>query len=193
MRGIFSTILGGQIGTYDEFWGCSESYIGYAYLFKIKVSFFGFLSFIFLPAGSAGLLGLEGGEGGEVDLLLGGGPDQELVGVDEVLADLDVSLMDEDSGLMDGLGLEAFLVDSGLDTLIEELVEGKTQDVIQLELLVGEQTVSVHSVEKGGSFEESTRVFFFEGEEFSGGLSESGEEEMDSPDLTLVLETVLTN
>jgi hypothetical protein len=45
-----------------------------------------------------------------------------LVGVNEVLADLDVALMNEDTSLMDGFSLEAFLIDSGLETLIKEFV-----------------------------------------------------------------------
>lgn len=48
----------------------------------------------------------------------------------------------------------------------------------------------MHSVEKGGTFEQSSGIFFFEGKELSGCFSESGEEEMDSPDFSLVLEAV---
>ena len=103
----------------------------------IYTSFFSLLSFVFLSAGPAGLLGLEGRKRGEVDLLLWGSSDQELVSIDEVLADLDMSLMDQDSGLMDRLGLEALLIDTGLDSLIEEFIEGKTENVIELEFLVG--------------------------------------------------------
>jgi len=51
----------------------------------------------------------------------------------------------------------------------------------------------VHSVEEGSSFEESSGVFFLESEELTSSLSKLGEEEMDSPDLTLVLETVLSD
>jgi hypothetical protein len=126
-------------------------------MLKYEVSFFSWLlSFVFLSAGSAGLLGLEGGEGSEVDLLLRGGSDEELISVDKIFADFDVSLIDEDSSLMDGFGLESFLVDSGLETLVEELVYSETQDVIELEFLVAEQTVSVHSVEQGSTFEKSS-------------------------------------
>lgn len=82
------------------------------------------LSFVFLSAGAAGLLGLEGRKRSQIDLLLRGGSDEELVGIDQVLADLDVSLVDENSGLVDGLGLEAFLIDPGLQSLVEELVDG---------------------------------------------------------------------
>lgn len=116
-----------------------------------------------------------------------------MVGVDKALADLDVSLVDQHTGLMDALGLEPFLVDTGLQSLIQELIQGKTQHVIELEFLIAEETVAVHSVEEGSAFEESTGVFLFKGEEFSGCFSELGEEEVNSPDLTLVLEAVLAD
>lgn len=111
------------------------------------------LSLVLLPAGPASLLGLEGRQRGKVDLLLGDGSNQELVGIDQILADFDVPLMDQNSRLMDGLGLESLLVDSGLQSLIEELVDGQTQHVIQLQLLVGEQTISMHSVQQCSSLE----------------------------------------
>lgn len=101
--------------------------------------------------------------------------------------------MDQHTGLVDALRLEAFLVDTVLQSLIQELIQGQTQHVIELEFLIAEETVAVHSVEEGSAFEESTRVFLFEGEEFSGCLSELGEEEVNSPYLTLVLEAVLAD
>jgi hypothetical protein len=51
----------------------------------------------------------------------------------------------------------------------------------------------VHPVEEGSAFEQPSGVLLLEGEQFSGGFSESREQEMDSPDLTLVLEAVLAN
>lgn len=126
-------------------------------MLKYEQSFLsGLLSFVFLSAGAASLLGLEGREGSEVDLLLRGSSDEELVGIDEILADLDVSLVDEDSGLVDGLSLEAFLVDPSLDALVKELVDGQTEHVIELELLTSEEAIAVHSVEEGSAFEESS-------------------------------------
>jgi len=92
---------------------------------------------------------------------------------------------------MHTLGLEALLVDPGLQTLIQKLVEGQSQDVIEFELLIGEQTVPVHSVEQGSTFEESSRVLLLKSEQLSGCFSEAGEQKMHSPDLAFVLEAVL--
>lgn len=114
-------------------------------------------------------------------------------GVDKVLADLDVPAVDQGSSLMDALGLEALLVDSGLQPLVKELIDGKTQHVIELELFVGEETVSVHSVEQCGTFEKSPGVLLLEGEELPGCLSELGEQQMHSPYFSLVLEAVFAD
>lgn len=91
---------------------------------------------------------------------------------------------------MDRFGLEALLIDSGLESLIKELVESKTQDVIEFEFLIGEETISMHSVEKGSTFEQSSGVFLLESEQLSGGFSELGEHEMYSPDFSLILEAI---
>lgn len=104
-----------------------------------------------------------------------------------------MSLVDEHSCLMDRLCLEAFLIDSSLESLVQKLVRSKTQNVIELKFLIGEKTISMHSVEKGGSLEQSSWVFLFKSKKLSGGLSESGKEEMDSPDLSLVLETIFAD
>ena len=104
-----------------------------------------------------------------------------------------MSLVNQDSGLMDGFGLEAFLVNSSLESLVEEFIDSQTQDVIEFELFISEEAISVHSVEEGSTFEKSSGVFFLESEELTSGLSEVGEEEMNSPYLTFVLETVLSD
>ena len=51
----------------------------------------------------------------------------------------------------------------------------------------------MHSSKKGGTFEKSSRVFFFKCEKLSGCLSEFGESEMNSPYLLFVLEAILSD
>lgn len=86
-----------------------------------------------------------------------------------------MSLVDEHSCLMDRFCLEAFLIDSSLESLVQKLVRSKTQNVIELKFFIGKKTISMHSVEKGGSLEQSSWVFFFKSEKLSGGFSESRE------------------
>ena len=113
--------------------------------------------------------------------------------INQVLANSDVSLVDQNSGLMDGFGLETFLINSSLESLVKEFIDGQTQNVIEFELFIAEEAISVHSVEKGSTFEKSSGVSFLKGEQLTGSLSELSEEEMDSPDFTFVLETVLSD
>lgn len=102
-------------------------------------------------------------------------------------------LVDQDSSLMDGLGLEALLIDPGLQSLIEELVDGETQDIIQLEFFIGEQSISMHSVEQRSSLEQPPGIFFLKGEQLSRCLSELGKDQVHSPYLSLVLEAVFAH
>ena len=51
----------------------------------------------------------------------------------------------------------------------------------------------MHSAEEGGTFEKSPGVLLFEGEELPGGLSELGEGELNSPDLSFIFESILSN
>ena len=64
-----------------------------------------------------------------------------------------MSLVNQDSGLVNALGLEAFLIDSSLESLVQKFIEGKTQDVIEFEFFIAEETISMHSVEECSTFE----------------------------------------
>jgi hypothetical protein len=59
-----------------------------------------------------------------------------------------VSLSDEDAGVMDGVG-ELSLGDDGLKSSLHHLVEGETEHVIELSLVLLEETESNHSSDKG--------------------------------------------
>lgn len=146
-----------------------------------------------LSFGPAGLASAEWGGAGKINLLLRLGPDLELRGVDEVLADLDVALTDKAPGVVDRPGLTTFLVDPGLESAFHELVEGKTQNVIELALALAKESVTGHSAEEGGTLEESPGVLLLQGEQLSGCLSDFGEGQLHSPDLSLVSEAELSD
>ena len=134
------------------------------------------LSFVFLATCSWWLLGLEWRKGSQVNLLLRWSSHQKLGSVHQVLADADVALVDQDTGLMDALGLEAFLIDSGLESLVQEFIDSQTQDVIEFEFFIAKESISVHSVQQCSAFENSSGVSFFKSEQLSGGFSELGEQ-----------------
>merc|ERR1711957_288140 len=70
---------------------------------------------------------------------------------DELLADGDVSLSDEDSRHVDGFG-EVSLDDEGLESSLHELVDGQTKDVIELTLVLVEESKTDHSLDEGLTF-----------------------------------------
>jgi len=81
------------------------------------------------------------------------------------------------------------LEDSSLKSALHQLVDGKTQNVIELSFGFREKTVLEHSSEKSRTFKKSSRVLGVEGQEFSCSLSEFSQHHLDSPDFSLVLQT----
>ena len=64
----------------------------------------------------------------------------------------DVSLSDEDTGVVDWLSKRAAEY-AGLKSSLEELVHGKSEDVIELSFWLTEESVPGHAAHKGGSLE----------------------------------------
>jgi len=56
-----------------------------------------------------------------------------------------------------------------------------------------EDSNSDESSKKSVTFEETLGVFLFKGQKLTGSLSDLGEDELDSPDFSLVSETELSN
>ena len=104
----------------------------------------------------------------------------------------DVTLTDEDTGVVDGLG-EAELVHAGLETTLQEVLDLKGKDVIELHAGLVEDTDTHQTANEGIAFEETLGVLLVEGEELTGSTTDLGEGELDAPHLTLVAETVLAD
>jgi len=132
------------------------------------------------------------GGGGETDVLLLGHTHEERWDVHHLSADSDVLLSDEHAGVMHGLG-ELSLLDLGLETALEELGGGKSEDVIELALAVLQESESHHTSDEGLAFKKSSRIVFVKGEQNTGSLSELGEEELSGPYLLLATEPVGTD
>jgi len=101
-----------------------------------------------LRLGSAVLAGLEDGGGGELDVLLRAHSNEVAGDVDELLSNSDVALSNEDAGVMDRVG-KLSLGNDGLESSLHHLGEGKTEHVIELSLVLLEETESDHSSDKG--------------------------------------------
>ena len=97
---------------------------------------------------AARLASLEDGGGTALDVLLRGDAHHERGDVDRLLADSDVLLEDEHAGVVDGLS-EVALLNEGLETTLKELRGGQTEHIIELALVVLQQTKSNHAADQG--------------------------------------------
>lgn len=145
-----------------------------------------------LSADTAGAATTEGRGKSEVDVLLGVETDDEGGNVDDLLADADVTLANEDTGVVDGLG-ETELVDASLEAALKEILDLQGQDVIELHAGLVEDTDAHETANEGIAFEETLGVLLVEGQKLTGSTTNLGEGKLDTPDLTLVAETVLAN
>ena len=104
----------------------------------------------------------------------------------------DVSVSDDNSGVVDRLS-EVALQDNSLESSFQESVNGETQDVIQFIFRFIQDTHLIKLLHKGTTFENSFWVLLIEGEELSGSLSDLCQSKSDSPDFSLVFQTVFTD
>jgi hypothetical protein len=135
-------------------------------LLLVTTSLLGLGGLGLLSANTAGTTATEGRGQGEVDVLLGVEADDERGDVDDLLADTDVTLADEDTSVVDGLG-ETELVDAGLETALQEILDLQGQDVIELHAGLVKDTDTDQTANEGVSFEETLGVLLVHGEELT--------------------------
>ena len=99
-------------------------------------------------------------------MLLGVETDNERRDVDDLLANTDVSLADENTSVVDGLG-ETELVDTGLQTTLQEILNLQGQHIIELHTGFVEDTNTDETANEGVSFEESLGVLLVEREQLT--------------------------
>jgi hypothetical protein len=103
----------------------------------------------------------------------------------------DVPLPDEDTGVVDGLG-ETALEDLGLQPALQEILDLEGKHVIETHAGLVEDTDTDETADEGVTLEETLGVLVVELEELTGGTTDLGEGEGDTPDLALVAKTVFT-
>ena len=81
-------------------------------------------------------------------MLLGADTDHEGRNVNGLSSDGDVLLEDEDASLMDG-GSEVTLLDERLQSSLHVLGGGQTEDIIELALIVLQESKTDHSADEG--------------------------------------------
>ena len=78
----------------------------------------------------------------------------------------DVTLLDQDTGVVDGLG-KAELVDTGLQTTLQEVLDTEGQDVIELHAGLIEHTDTDQTANQSVTFEKTLGVLLVEGEQLT--------------------------
>ena len=101
-------------------------------------------------------------------------------------------LPDENTGVMNRLG-HTRLEHNSLKTTLEKILHGQRQDVIQLVLALVEKAVPVHLPEERLSFEDPLGILLVERQKISSRVTDAAQGVLDSPELTLVAETVLAD
>lgn len=99
-------------------------------------------------------------------MLLGVETDNERRDVDDLLADADVALLNENASVVDGLG-EAELVNAGLETTLQEILDLQGQDVIELHAGLVEDTDTDQAANEGVAFEETLGVLLLKSKELT--------------------------
>ena len=77
-----------------------------------------------------------------------------------------MTLLDQDTSVVDGLS-ETELVDTGLQTTLQEVLDVQGQDVIELHAGFVEHTDTHQTANQGITFEETLGVFLVEGEKLT--------------------------
>lgn len=77
-----------------------------------------------------------------------------------------MTLLDQDTGVVDGLG-QSKLVDTGLETTLQEILNLQSQHVIELHAGLVEHTDTDQTTDQSVSFEKALGVFLVKGEKFT--------------------------
>jgi len=125
------------------------------------------------------------------DVALSLSADDEGRHVDELLADSDVALEDKNTGVVDGAG-ELVLEDDGLETTLKEVLGLEGKDIIELVLVLGQNTETVETAEHCTTLEHTALVIAVKSEKETCTLAELGQSVVHTVNLTLATETVDT-
>ena len=101
-----------------------------------------------LSLDTAGLASLEAGGSAPLNVLLRADANHKGRDIDSLFADGDVPTVNEDTGVVDRVGKVA-LLDEGLESSLQELGCRESEHIIELALVVLQETKSHHSADEG--------------------------------------------
>lgn len=87
---------------------------------------------------------------------------------------------------------EAELEDLRLQPSLQEVLDLQRQHVIETHAALVQHTDTHESANEGVTLEETLRILRIELQQFTGGTTDLGQDEGDTPDFTLVAETVFS-
>jgi hypothetical protein len=94
--------------------------------------------------------------------------------------------------MVDALSKSLF-VHLGLETSLQQFLGGQLKYVIEFKLIVGEETITLHSAQEGSSLEHSLGILGIEGKKGAGSLSELGKGILHTPNFTLASKAILSD
>jgi hypothetical protein len=100
-------------------------------------------------------------------------------------------LPDQDTGMMDALG-QTTLEHLRLQSALQEIFNFEGEHVIETHAALVEHTNAHETANECVTLEETFGIFIVELEELTSGTTNFGKDEGDTPDLTLVAQTVLS-
>lgn len=115
----------------------------------------------------------------EINVLLRIQTDNERRNVDNLLANSDVALLDQDTSVVNGLG-ETELVDTGLQSALQEIFDLKSKHVIELHAGLIEHTDSDETSDQSVTFEQTLGILLIEREQLTIQSSVSRPQPQDS-------------
>jgi hypothetical protein len=125
-------------------------------------------------------------------VFLGGSSDIERRNVNKLASNTDVALTDQDTGVVDGLG-QTLLVNLGLETAFQQLLGCQLKNGIQLKFVISEQSIPAHAAKHSGTLEDSGGILGLQCQQSTSGLSQLSQSILNSPDLTLTAESILSD
>merc|ERR1719333_1727451 len=128
----------------------------------------------------------------EVNVLLRVQADDEGWDVDNLLSDTDMPLSDQNTCMMDRL-CKSQLEDLGLETTLQEILNLETENIIKLHLALVQDTDSDQTSKECVSLEQSLGILLLKSQQSSGSRPDLGQAVLDSPDFTLVSQTIFSN
>lgn len=90
-------------------------------------------------------------------MLLRRSPHIETGDINKLSPNTDVALPNENTGVVDGLG-KSLLEHLGLKATLKELLGGELENEIELELVIGEESVAAHTTKESGTLEDALGI-----------------------------------